>query len=108
MIIGERLRAIREKKKLTYQQVEELTGISRSALCRIENGHVVASLDEVERIARGLDIAVCELFYDSTQPVSLENLKSRLSADDIVEFSSTGSFFGWLRSHLLKYRKVRP
>ena len=46
----------RQKRGLTLQQLEKLTGISRSTINRIENGQTVPRLDQLEkiRVAHGL------------------------------------------------------
>ena len=46
VIIGERLRALREEKKFSHGDVEKRTGLLRCYISRVENGHT--SLDSVE------------------------------------------------------------
>ncbi len=41
MIIGERLRALREEKKFSQGVVEERTGLLCGYISRVENGHTV-------------------------------------------------------------------
>ena len=45
LMIGERLRKIRESKKLSQGDIEERTGMLRCYTSRVENGHTVPSLD---------------------------------------------------------------
>ncbi len=40
MIIGERLRALREEKKFSHGEVEKRTGLLRCYISRVENGLV--------------------------------------------------------------------
>lgn len=56
------LKEIRSRKSLSLRQVEYMTGISRSALSRIERNEVSPSMDEMERIAAGLHIGIEELY----------------------------------------------
>ena len=39
MIIGDRLRALREEKKLSQGDIEKRTGLLRCYISRVENGH---------------------------------------------------------------------
>lgn len=52
----------RMSKFLTLQELAELTGISTSTLCRIENELVSPSLENLERIAIALGIRITDLF----------------------------------------------
>lgn len=56
------LKEIREKKELSLRQMEILTGVSRSALSRIENEEVCFDLETAEKIAKGLHIKINDLF----------------------------------------------
>ncbi len=39
MVIGDRLRALREGKKFTQGDIEKRTGLLRAYISRVENGH---------------------------------------------------------------------
>jgi len=41
MIIGDRLRLLREEKKLSQGDIEKRTGLLRSYLSRVENDHTI-------------------------------------------------------------------
>ena len=47
---------------LSLRQLEALTGISRTTLNNIENGLVSPTLQELETIARALDMKISELY----------------------------------------------
>lgn len=53
---------IRWSKRLTLVQVEQMTGISKSALNRIENGKKCPNMIEMERLALGLNVKINDLF----------------------------------------------
>jgi len=59
------LKEIRKGKKLTLLQLEELSGVSKSALSRIEREDVGLGLLEAEMIAKGLNIKITDLFESS-------------------------------------------
>ena len=52
----------RSKKDITLIKLAELTGISKSALNNIENEKVSPTLDELEAIAKALDVRITDLF----------------------------------------------
>lgn len=88
MIIGERLRALREEKKLSQGDIEKKTGLLRCYVSRVENGHTVPAVETLEKFARALEVPMYQLFYDGEEPPMLPNILKRKSADDIVWGSS--------------------
>ena len=84
MNIGDRLRTLRELKKFTQGEVEKRTGMLRTYLSRVENGHTVPSVETLEKFARALEVPMYQLFYDGEEPPKLPNLLKRKSADDIL------------------------
>jgi transcriptional regulator with XRE-family HTH domain len=84
MIIGDRLRELREEKKPSQGDIEKKTGLLRCYISRIENGHSVPAIETLEKLARALDVPMYQLFYDGEEPPKLPNLLKRKSADDIV------------------------
>jgi len=68
MIIGERLRVLREEKKLSQGDIEKRTGLLRCYLSRVENGHTVPAIETLEKLARALDMPLYQLLYDGDQP----------------------------------------
>jgi len=84
VIIGERLRALREGKKVSQGDIEKKTGLLRCYISRVENGHTVPAIETLEKMARALEIPMYQLFYDGEEPPKLPNLLKRKTADDIV------------------------
>ena len=84
MIIGERLRELREEKNLSQGDIEKKTGLLRCYVSRVENGHTVPAIETLEKMARALEIPMYKLFYDGEEPPKLPNLPKRKSADDIA------------------------
>jgi transcriptional regulator with XRE-family HTH domain len=83
MFIGERIRGLRETKKLSQGDIEQRCGLLRSYLSRVENGHTVPSVETLEKLARALEVPLYQLFYSGEEPPKLPNLPRRKSADDI-------------------------
>ena len=88
MIIGDRLRDIREQKMLSQGDIEKRTGLLRCYISRVENGHTVPAIETLEKLARAMEIPMYQLFYDSEEPPKLPNLPKRKSSDDIAWGSS--------------------
>ena len=68
MIIGERLRVLREGKKLSQGDIEKRTGLLRCYLSRVENGHTVPAIETLEKLARALEMPLYQLLCDGDQP----------------------------------------
>ncbi len=52
MIIGDRLRALREEKKLSQGDIEKRTGLVRPYISRIEHNHSVPTIETLEKMAK--------------------------------------------------------
>jgi transcriptional regulator with XRE-family HTH domain len=88
MIIGDRLRALREEKKFSQGDIEKRTGLLRCYISRVENGHTVPAIETLEKLARALEVPLYQLFYDGEEPPELPNLPKRKSGDDVAWGSS--------------------
>jgi transcriptional regulator with XRE-family HTH domain len=77
MIIGDRLRALREEKKLSQGDIEKRSGLFRCYISRVENGHTVPSIETLEKMARALEVPLYQLFYDGEEPPRVPNLLKR-------------------------------
>jgi transcriptional regulator with XRE-family HTH domain len=84
MIIGERIRLLRETKKLSQGDIEKRTGLLRCYISRVENGHTVPAIETLEKLARAMEVPLYQLFHDGEEPPVLPNLPKRKSADDIA------------------------
>jgi transcriptional regulator with XRE-family HTH domain len=74
MLIGERLRELREEKKLSQGDVEKRTGLLRCYTSRVENGHTVPALETLEKYAGALEIPLYRLFYEGNKPPKVRKL----------------------------------
>ena len=75
VIIGERLRALREEKKFSQGDIEKRTGLIRCYISRVENGHTVPAIETLEKFACALEVPMYQLFYDGEEPPKLPNLQ---------------------------------
>jgi len=63
MIIGSRIRQLREQRGITRDDIEALSGLERTYIARIEQGRTVPPLEALERIAAALAVPLYWLFY---------------------------------------------
>ena len=56
MLIGQRLRTLRENKQLSQGDIEKRTGLLRCYISRVENGHTVPAIETLEKMARAMEI----------------------------------------------------
>jgi len=91
-MIGQRIRQLREQKKLSQGDIEETTGLLRCYVSRVENGHTVPSLETLERFAAALDVPVYHFFYTGEDPPQTPHLAERLTLEELAEQEgSTGT-----------------
>jgi len=88
MLIGARLRHLREHKGLSQGDIERTTGLLRCYISRVENGHTVPSLETLERFSAALDVPLYQLFYAGDEPPPTPNLTPRKTLEELAEDSS--------------------
>jgi transcriptional regulator with XRE-family HTH domain len=88
MIIGDRLREMREAKKLSQGDIEKRTGLLRCYISRVENGHTVPVIETLEKMARALEVPLYQLFYDGEEPPKKPNLLKANSSNESAWGSS--------------------
>ncbi len=101
LVISERLRLLRESKKLSQGDIENRTGLLRCYVSRVENGHTIPSIETLEKLARALELPLYEFLYDGEAPpanpsVSPSESEARLWGHG----DKDGRFFRKLRTYL--------
>jgi len=96
MVIGDRLRSLREQNKLSQGDIEKRSGLLRCYISRVENGHTVPSVETLEKLARALEVPMYRLFYNGEEPPALPNLTKRKTSDEIA-WGSNGKQAVYLR-----------
>ena len=89
MVIGDRLKTLREAKDLSQGDIEERTGLLRCYVSRVENGHTVPSLETLEKFARALELPLYHLMFDGDKPPAPP--KSIKQTEDSLESSRSGA-----------------
>jgi transcriptional regulator with XRE-family HTH domain len=104
MIIGDRLRELREAKNLSQGDIEKRTGLLRCYISRVENGHTVPAVETLEKMARALELPLYQLMYDGDKPP--EALTAFTSNGDRSQMrgprGKEGRYFRKLTRHLAK------
>ena len=88
MLVGERLRALREEKNFSQGEIEKRTGLLRCYISRVENGHTVPAVETLEKFARALEIPMYQLLYDGEKPPEAPNLRKKKNAGEYAWGSS--------------------
>ena len=68
MLIGQKLREIREAKKISQVEIAEATGLVQPYISRMENGHTVPGVETLEKWASALKIPLYQILYDGEEP----------------------------------------
>jgi transcriptional regulator with XRE-family HTH domain len=84
MVIGDRLRELREEKKFSQGEIEKRTGMFRCYISRVENGYTVPAVETLEQFARALEVPMYQLFCEDEEPPKLPDLPKRKTANDVA------------------------
>jgi putative DNA-binding protein, XRE family len=88
---GERLKAIREEKKITQAELAAKTGIKQSAISSYENDKYMPNIENLRAICNVLNVSAADL---DTRFMELENLRPLIgnyaSGDYPNQFNNTG------------------
>src|ERR1700746_3234908 len=101
MVIGNRLKELRESKELSQGDIEKRTGLLRCYTSRVENGHTVPAVETLEKMARALEIPMYRLFHDGEVPAGLSKLKPPRD-DEFGRRGKEADYFSKLRRLLSK------
>ncbi len=72
MLIGYRLKILREERKLQQVELGKRTGLHQCYISRVETGRTVPSLETLEKLARGLEVPLYRIFYEGANPKAHE------------------------------------
>jgi transcriptional regulator with XRE-family HTH domain len=102
MVIGERLRELREAKALSQGDIEKRTGLLRCYISRVENGHTVPAIETLEKLAGSLEVPMCRLFHEGEVASSIRNLKLPKDSEEWGSRGKEADYFSKLRRLLAK------
>lgn len=69
MDISDRLKAIRENKKMSVYKLSRLSDVSETYIRKIENGKSMPSILILEKLTKPLSITVAELLSDDLEAI---------------------------------------
>ena len=78
MLIGQRLRDIRDAKNLSQDDIEKATGLVRPYISRVENGHTVPSIETLQKWAGALGMQLYQVLYEGEEPPKPPKAKSKV------------------------------
>ncbi len=84
MVIGTRLRKLRDDRNLSQGDIEKRTGLLRCYISRVENGHTVPCIETLEKLSAALEIPLYQLFYEGDEPPPLPNLTKRHTTEELA------------------------
>jgi transcriptional regulator with XRE-family HTH domain len=103
LLVGQRIRQLREQKGLSQADFQNASGVARSHISRVEQGHSVPSLETLQKFATALDLPLYRLFYEGEEPPPTPHLTPRRTLEEQAEEPGTG---GLEAKFLLKFRRL--
>jgi transcriptional regulator with XRE-family HTH domain len=98
MVVGDRLREVREQKKLSQGDIEKRTGLLRCYISRVENGLTVPSVSTLMKLASALGVPLWKLFHDghgpAPRPLLTEAQTNQLSERDKEFLNALSKYVG--------------
>ncbi len=76
-LLGLRIKELRKRNKLTQSQLAEKIGMETTNLCKLENGCQLPKEENIEKIAKILDVEIRDLF-DFGHLKTTKDLKNEL------------------------------
>jgi len=84
MIIGDRLKKLREEKGFSQAEIEKRSGLFRVHISRVENGHIAPAVETLEKFARALEVPLYQLLYEGEEPPVPPKVYNRKLAGDFA------------------------
>jgi transcriptional regulator with XRE-family HTH domain len=80
MLIGSRIKTLREQAGLSQGDIERRSGMMRAYISRVEHGRTVPSVNTLERLARAMDVPLYRFFEDGERPARAARRPAKLKA----------------------------
>jgi transcriptional regulator with XRE-family HTH domain len=102
MLIGNRLKDLRESKQLSQGDIEKRTGLLRCYISRVENGHTVPAIETLEKMARALEVPMYRLFHEGEVGASIRKLTPPTGSEEWGSKGREADYLSKLRRLLAK------
>lgn len=104
-IVGKRIRALREARELTAEELGRRAGISRTSIAQAEAGHQRLPLETLYQLAFALDVTVPDILPSLGELlVEPGEILSRVAADDALAPSERDALIEFFSHHLNRER----
>lgn len=88
MDIGAKIKAARQAKGMTQEELGEILGVQKSAIAKYENGRIVnIKRSTLKKISDVLEIPPFELVFDEEKPAQEDELSENVRK--LVDFAKT-------------------
>jgi transcriptional regulator with XRE-family HTH domain len=67
MLVGKRLKFLREAKHMSQIEAEKQTGLWRCYISRVENGHTIPAVETLEKFARAYGVPMYQMLYEGLE-----------------------------------------
>jgi len=67
MNIGKQIKSERLKQKITLAMLAQKADVDQATLSRIENGHMIGTVESHQSIARALGVSIASLYSEAPQ-----------------------------------------
>lgn len=105
--LGPKVRALRKSQRKTLSEVSEATGLSISALSKIENDQVSPTFTNLMRLAEGLGISLSDLVMLEDQSTSV-SARMTVSRKSDTAFRSTPKYDIYALCADLRHKRMTP
>jgi transcriptional regulator with XRE-family HTH domain len=111
--IGSKIRGLRQQKRLTLQELSELTTLSKPLLSQIENEQVIPPLATLLKIAKGLKVDIHFFFQDEgyRQKYMLTRREDVSAVEKVLRPSATSAARPYIYHSLaqgLRHKHMEP
>lgn len=102
--LAQRVKGLRTRAKMTLKELSTRSGVSTSALSKLENGQLSPTYESIIRLARGLSVDIAALFSADTTSVTGRRTISRKGSG--VKYDTPNYQYEMLCTDLARKRMV--
>ncbi len=92
MLIGKRIKELREKQNMTLTELAKRSGVQIATLSRIENQKMTGTLESHNRIARALGVDITNLYQNITLEDTEKGSTEKTPATETYAYNEKASY----------------
>lgn len=81
-----KIKALREERNLTHQQLADLTGLAKPLISMIENGDRFPSEDVLQKLCTAFNVTEADILTEEVKTQALEQLKDAEPRDVLTAY----------------------